>query len=110
MTPSTTYLAVPLSEQSSGPTVAVIPIKASRSREVRIRSTRVRIISDQHLNPGPVRSKPGLVIFGDIGSSQNMVAVMEVVIVVVGVAKVKSRVAGFIGRTGDHSTPSTCRC
>lgn len=79
------------------PTVAVVPIETSPDGEVLVTAARVRIITNKRVDVGLVGSKPFAIHSANIGGSEDMVAIMEMVIIVVGISKVGSCLTCHIG-------------
>ena len=87
-------------EEAVGPRVAVIPVESAEGGEVRVeRGGRVGDVANERVDVGEVgcRRSPGGVQVGEHGARVDEVAVVEVVVVVVGVAEVDARVAGGVG-------------
>lgn len=73
------------------PTVSVIPVEASPLREILVTGAGVRIVTNECVDIRLVGGKPLAIHGADIGSSENMVAKVKMMIVVVSVAKVGPR-------------------
>lgn len=71
----------------------MIPIEHTREWEVGIRRDRICIVPHQHVDPGAIRTlvKPAWVQIADDCSTIDEVSIVEVMIVIVGIAKVAYR-------------------
>lgn len=91
------HLAIPHSGQAMGPTVAVVPVKASPQGVILIRAAWVGIVANETVDIGLVGSKPLAIHRTNVGSSKDVITVVEVVVVVVSVSKVRTGLSGDIG-------------
>jgi len=86
----------------------MVPVEIPRHREILIRRAGVGNIPDHGIDIGDILSRqPGRVEIAYDGSRVDEVAVVEMVVVIVRVAKVGPGVARLVRGRGDNATPST---
>lgn len=79
------------------PAVAVVPIEVSPKREVFVLCTWVCDITHKHIDVLFVFLHPLWIEVPDRRSGKNMIAIMKVVVIVIGVAKVGPCIASHVG-------------
>lgn len=103
--------AVRTFEEAFGPAVAVKPVKSSRDREVLIVLAWIGKVPDHGVDDFFVLAEPDVaspklaVEVGNHRSSVDVIAVVEVVVVVCGIAKVLVEVAGGVACRGEETFP-----
>ena len=100
------YLAIQSSVKSMGPAVAVVPVEAPIYRKERILGRGVGHISHKRINVVLVALNPSRVQVTDDCRRQDEVTIVEVVVIVVGIAKVNSIIARHVRARGDDAAPS----
>lgn len=90
------------------PTVTMIPVEASPQWKEFVVFAGVCHISHKQVDIVLVCLGPFWVKSANSGCGQYMIAIMEVVVVVVGVSKINSRVSCLVTRRRDYTTPSSC--
>lgn len=85
----------------------MVPIERAGEGEVRICGDRVRSVADEHIHPIFVRRNPGWIKVSNHSGGVDEIAVVEVVVVVVGVAEIKAGVAGEVGADTDSTLPDS---
>lgn len=98
-------LAVERLIQAVRPRVAVVPVEHAADGEVGVVRGRVGDVADKGVDEVFVLREPGGVEIADDGGGVDEIAVVEVVIVVVGVSEVSVWVAGDVGRGRYDSAP-----
>lgn len=87
---SPTDLAIRSSIEAVGPAVAMIPIKVSPQREVLVLRTRIGNIAHEDVDVFPVLLHPLGIQVANCGSREDVVAIVEVVVIVVRVPEVSA--------------------
>ena len=102
-------LAVRGLEQSLGEGMPMVPIEHSRERKQGVTRARARCVANDHVHPVPVHvviaGKPAGVEIGDDSGGVNKIPVVEMVVVVQGVAEVEALVAGLVRAFTDDAVP-----
>lgn len=100
-----THISIQRVVKTVGPAVAVEPVKVAIDREELILGARVRVVTHQRVDKVAVLGAPGFVELGDDGCRVDKVTVVEVVVVVVRVAKVHTSVACHVRGRRNHTAP-----
>lgn len=80
------------------PGVSMVPVKGSGNGEVWVQGRRVGSVTDQGIDVVFVSGEPRRVEVADDSGGQNEVAIVEMVVVVIGIAKVYTSIACNVGR------------
>lgn len=89
------------------PTVSVVPIKIARYRKVLVLTVWVRNVAHKSIHVINIGlCEPAWIEVTNNGSSQDKVAIVEVMVVVVRVTKIRTVIAGLVGGRGHYPSPS----
>lgn len=100
-------LAIQSREQAMGPAVTVVPIEVTVLREPCVGRTGVGNVSNEHVDVVSVRANPRRVEVADVSSSKDVIAIVEMVVIVISVAEIDQRITCCVCRAGNNTTPST---
>ena len=90
--------------------MTIIQIKHPAHRKEVIFCRWIGDVTDERVDIILIRSQPSRVEVLDNGSSVDEVAVVEIVVVVIGVSEIDAGVAHYVGSGGDNSTPGCFVC
>lgn len=103
------YLAVHSGIETVSPAVAVVPVKVSPHGKQLVFGAGVGHVASEDVDVVLVLLQPVRVEIANHGASKDVIAVVEVVIIVVRVPEVGARVSGNIACRRYNTTPSSCR-